>query len=203
MPFGVPLTTAHTRHADRYNMLKCLPVYRSLSGFLEQLIGFWEVPASKEASVSRQGRRVHSLQDVVPFLEREQELKYVTVFKMKHELGRTVSKQLARTLLMVAPFFWAYEPHSMKTRPSRLLLSHCTTASVNVSQPWSLCEFAWRARTVNTALSSNTPDGQGQGMTGLLMPQNLSRCADIQGDSQKYLVWPSQSDPRVRGAQSP
>lgn len=180
MPFGVPLTTAHTRQADRCNVLKCFPVYRSLSGFLEQLVGLWEVPASEEASVSRQGRRVHSLQDVMPFLEREHELKYMTVIKMKHEFGRFVSKQqLARTLLMVAPFFWAYEPQSMKTRPSWLLLSHCTTASVNVSQPRSLCEFAWCARTVSTALSSNTPDGQGHGIAGLLVPQNLSRCANI------------------------
>lgn len=57
----------------------------------------------------------------------------------------------------------------MKTRPSRLLLSHCTTASVNVSQPLSLCELAWCALTVNTALSNNTPGEQSHKMAGLLM----------------------------------
>lgn len=67
------------------------------------------------------------------------------------------------TLLIAAPFFWAYDPQSMKTRPSRLLLSHCTTASVKISQPLSLWELAWCARTVNTALSNNTPDKQGHG----------------------------------------
>lgn len=46
----------------------------------------------------------------------------------------------------------------MKTSPSRLVLSHCTTASVKVSQPLSLWEFAWCALTVSTALSNNTPE---------------------------------------------
>lgn len=67
-------------------------------------------------------------------------------------------KQWRPTLLIAAPFFCAYDPHSMKTRPSKLLLSQCTTASVKVSQPLSLWELAWCARTVNTALSNNTPD---------------------------------------------
>lgn len=66
-------------------------------------------------------------------------------------------KSLQNTRSIAAPFFWAYEPHSMKTRPSRLVLSHCTTASVNVSHPLSLCELAWCARTVSTAFSSRTP----------------------------------------------
>lgn len=66
-------------------------------------------------------------------------------------------KSRQHTRSIAAPFFWAYEPHSMKTRPSRLVLSHCTTASVNVSHPLSLCELAWCARTVNTAFSSRTP----------------------------------------------
>lgn len=46
----------------------------------------------------------------------------------------------------------------MKTTPSRLVLSHCTAASVNVSQPLSLCELALCARTVNTAFSNSTPE---------------------------------------------
>jgi len=63
----------------------------------------------------------------------------------------------ALALLMQAPFFWAYEPHRMNTVPSVCLFSQAITASVNCSQPWSLCELAWCARTVSTAFSSNTP----------------------------------------------
>lgn len=75
-----------------------------------------------------------------------------------HLINKKINQQsLERTRSMAAPFFCAYAPHSMKTRPSRLVLSHCTTASVNVSHPLSLCELAWCARTVNTAFSSRTP----------------------------------------------
>lgn len=59
----------------------------------------------------------------------------------------------------------------MKTTPLRLALRYCTTASVNVSQPLSLCELALWALTVNTAFSNNTPDGQShrmeEGLVGL------------------------------------
>lgn len=79
---------------------------------------------------------------------------------IKLKLNEPELKQL--TLSIAAPFFWAYDPHSMKMRPSRFLLSHCTTASVNASQPRSLWELAWCARTVSTALSNSTPDEQGQ-----------------------------------------
>lgn len=71
--------------------------------------------------------------------------------------GCTACRTWCRFLSIAAPFFWAYEPHNMNTRPSRFLLSHCTTASVKVSQPLSLWELAWCARTVNTALSNSTP----------------------------------------------
>ncbi|TNN69625.1 hypothetical protein EYF80_020115 [Liparis tanakae] len=47
----------------------------------------------------------------------------------------------------------------MNTRPSRLALSHLTTASVKVSQPRALWELARCARTVSTALSNSTPEG--------------------------------------------
>lgn len=99
---------------------------------------------------------------------------------------------------MEAPFFWAYEPHSIKTRPSRFLLSHCTTASVNVSQPLSLCELAWCALTVNTALSSNTPDEQRH----VMRRQVHQRPTVLQLCKYSNLVWPIQSDPRGRGAES-
>lgn len=56
----------------------------------------------------------------------------------------------------------------MKTTPSRLVLSHCTTASVNVSQPLSLCELALCALTVNTAFSNNTPGEQSHKMEGTI-----------------------------------
>lgn len=79
---------------------------------------------------------------------------------IKLKLNEPESKQL--TLSIAAPFFWAYDPHSMKMRPSRFLLSHCTTTSVNASQPRSLWELAWCARTVSTALSNSTPGEQGQ-----------------------------------------
>lgn len=174
----------HVRKSDRFNKLKCLPVDGWLSRFLKQLVGLWEMLASKKASVSRQGRRVHSLQDMMAFLESKYtQFKHMIKIIIVHQIDRFVLReQLWRTLLIVAPFFWAYEPHSMKTRPSRLLLSQCTTESVNVSQPLSLCEFAWWARTVNTALSSNTPDEWSHSMAGLFMPKKkyLFCCANTQ-----------------------
>lgn len=44
------------------------PVNGLLPGFLEQLIGLGEMPTAKEASVDREGRGMHRLQDVVAFL---------------------------------------------------------------------------------------------------------------------------------------
>lgn len=163
--------------------------------------------ASKKASVSRQGRRVHSLQDMMAFLEsKDTQFKHMIKIIIVHQFDRFVLREeLWRTLLIVAPFFWAYEPHSMKTRPSRLLLSQCTTESVNVSQPLSLCEFAWWARTVNTAFSSNTPDEWSHSMAGLFMSRKKTTSSDMQilkGYLQKYLVVPSQLDLHAWGAQS-
>lgn len=101
---------------------------------------------------------------------REHKFRYVDVIK-----SFVLRQQCAPTLLIVAPFFCAYDPHSMKTSPSRLLLSHCTTASVNASHPLSLWELAWCARTVNTALSNNTPDKWSS-----VNDQQLSGCVNIQ-----------------------
>lgn len=102
------------------------------------------------------------------------------------------------TLLIAAPFFCAYAPHSMKTTPSRLLLSHCTTASVNTSQPLSLWELAWCARTVSTALRSSTP---GEPTAGLL------KCSCVSSFNRlhlfkKYPVRPIQSDLHDQGAEN-
>lgn len=79
----------------------------------------------------------------------------------------------------------------MKTRPSRLLLSHCTTASVNVSQPLSLCELAWCALTVNTALSNNTPGEQSHKMAGLLMTSSSPDVSTFKLLLKKTLFGPS------------
>ena len=65
------------------------------------------------------------------------------------------------TLFTLAPFFCAYEPHSMKTTLSLLLLIQEMTASVNFSQPWPACELAVAFCTVRTALRSNTPAWRG------------------------------------------
>lgn len=48
----------------------------------------------------------------------------------------------------------------MKTTPCRFLFSQETTTSVNCSQPFSLWDVAWWARTVRTALSRSTPSTQ-------------------------------------------
>src|SRR3989339_405984 len=48
-------------------------------------------------------------------------------------------------------------PHKMKTKLSFCSLSSLITASVNISQPLLLCEFASAALTVKTVFSKNTP----------------------------------------------
>lgn len=90
----------------------------------------------------------------------------------------------------------------MKTTPSRLLLSHCTTASVNVSQPLSLCELALCALTVNTAFSNNTPDKHSHKMEGMLRTYSSTRFKPLKC-VQKYLVWPIQSGLHAQGAGIP
>lgn len=131
---------------------------------------------------------------------------------IKLKLNEPELKQL--TLSIAAPFFWAYDPHSMKMRPSRFLLSHCTTASVNASQPRSLWELAWCARTVSTALSNSTPEEQGpkkkkKRRAGLLqlsycgtMIKHLTKWVFLFCFFSKYLVGPIQSDLHVPGAGS-
>src|SRR4029450_8777858 len=54
-------------------------------------------------------------------------------------------------------FFCAYAPHSRKTTGSSFSPTARITVSVNFSQPLSLCELGWCARTVNTAFSIRTP----------------------------------------------
>lgn len=62
------------------------------------------------------------------------------------------------TLSTTDAFFWAYEPQRRKTTPLQLSLIHLMTASVKISQPLSLWEFAAPDLTVNPALSRSTPN---------------------------------------------
>lgn len=98
----------------------------------------------------------------------------------KQEKPLLTFERLGRTLLMADPFFWAYAPQSKKTRPCRLLLSHWTTASVKTSQPLSLWELAWCARTVSTAFSKSTPGEKGQRKDGQQVCgwPNLQHCIE-------------------------
>lgn len=64
----------------------------------------------------------------------------------------------------------------MKTSPFKFSFSQDTTASVNCSQPLSLWEVAWCARTVRTALSRSTPARKGDSRT-LTQAQRKHRTA--------------------------
>lgn len=66
--------------------------------------------------------------------------------------------KLLLTLSMHSPFFWAYDPQSIKMMPRLFAFNHWMTASVNFSQPLPAWLLAWLARTVKQALRSKTPD---------------------------------------------
>lgn len=129
-----------------------------------------------------QGRRMHRLQHVVMFLEVDRKA-YNDCYATK--ASADILKVRWSTLLMADPFFWAYDPQRRKTRPCRLLLSHWTTASVKTSQPLSLWEFAWCARTVSTAFSKSTPGENGQRKDG----QHVRGWPNLQNGNIQSNLW--------------
>src|SRR5262249_59779747 len=71
--------------------------------------------------------------------------------------GWPASRMRCFFLSINSAFFLAELPHSRKTAGFARTLMALMTASVNVSQPCSLCELAFPDCTVSTALSKSTP----------------------------------------------
>lgn len=140
------------------NNLKCLPVYRRLSWFLQQLVGLGEMLATKEPSMSRQRRRMHSLQDVVAPLQTrrtqtsdawmwQRDILNVFVLNSVDSPGRSQLLSSERTTPTAwrrgpAGCCWATEPRRPWTSPSLCLCGSWPGALGRSAQRWATARLA-------------------------------------------------------------